>query len=51
MSDAESVVGQLLVTHLLYTVKDLFSASQIKTEEETLWVTRSVIGQLSLIHS
>ena len=51
MSDAESVVCQLLVTHLLYTVKDLFSASQIKTEEETLWVTRSVIGQLSLIHS
>ena len=51
MGEADSTVGQLLVTHLLYTVKDLFSASQIKTEEETLWVTRSVIGHSSLIHS
>ena len=26
-SEANSIVGQLLVTHLLYTVQDLFSAA------------------------
>ena len=28
MGEADSITGQLLVTHLFYTVQDLFSARQ-----------------------
>ena len=48
MGEADSITGQLLVTHLLYTVQDLFSAvkqSSFQNSFHTLlflfWWTKS----------
>ena len=48
MGEAESIAGQLLVTHLLYTVQDLFSTERQSSFQNSFHALLFVFGGPSL---
>ena len=51
MGEANTIVGQLSVTHLLYTVQDLFCAARQSRFQNTFHTPLFVFGGPSLIAS
>ena len=51
MDEADPIAGQLLVTHLLYTVQDLFSTARQSSFQNSFHTLRLVFGGPSLSNS
>ena len=51
MDEADPIAGQLLVTHLLYTVQDLFSIARQSSFQNSFHTLHLVFGGPSLSNS
>ena len=51
MDEADPIAGQLLVTHLLYTVQDLFSTARQSSFQNSFHTISLVFGGPSLSNS